>query len=177
MGVGKNIKKILDNKGMRVSELAELTGVPYGTLHAMIKRDSDGINLKTLQNIAEALGLELSELTRVDYPFKDNNLAKYREEMGLTAEELAEKLDMNIDRYTMYETGELPMLTEYWDVIEVMYKEKTGKELETQYNRPSFEKPSREADLLHHFNKLNEPGQDKAVESVELLTKVPEYKK
>lgn len=172
-------EKLIDvRKKLKLTQKQFAAKVGIGT--ATLQRYESGErspNIETLRKITTALSIELSDLIPVDYPFKDNNLAKYREEMNLTAEELAEKIDMKKDQYMRYETGELPMLTEYWDEIEVLYKEITGKELETQYNRPSFEKPSREADLLHHFNKLNEPGQDKAVESVELLTKIPEYKK
>lgn len=32
-------------------------------------------------------------------------------------------------------------------------------------------------DLLHNFGQLNQTGQEKAVEQVELLTKIPEYQK
>lgn len=31
--------------------------------------------------------------------------------------------------------------------------------------------------LLEHFHKLNEKGQEKALDQIELLTKIPEYRK
>lgn len=35
----------------------------------------------------------------------------------------------------------------------------------------------KEKNIITHFRKLNKSGQDKAIEQVELLTKIPEYRK
>lgn len=68
MGVGNNIKVVMENKKIRISELAEESGVPYGTLHAIIARDSNNIQVETLNKIATALGTDIYALTGTHPP-------------------------------------------------------------------------------------------------------------
>ena len=40
MGYGKNLKDILDSKGMTVKELARKTGIALTTIYSIIQRDA-----------------------------------------------------------------------------------------------------------------------------------------
>jgi len=69
VGVGKNLKEIMESKNMKISELSYDSGVPYGTLHAIITRDSKNVNVETLNKIAAALGTDVYVLTGTYPPF------------------------------------------------------------------------------------------------------------
>lgn len=62
MGIGKNIKDILNEKGMTVVDLSERTGIPSTTLYSLIKRDSKDEKFETLKKIWVALDASLSQL-------------------------------------------------------------------------------------------------------------------
>lgn len=175
MGIGSKIQEISKKRSLSLKEVAERANMPYTTLHSIVRRNSEDVSYKTLKNICAVLDVKIDELIEVDscYPYKNNNLRKIREEMGMTIEDFAKELDLSPDYYMKKELGELPTLRQEFEKIE----ELNGAPVDNPYNVIVFEAQEKKADLLHHFNKLNDDGQDKAVESVELLTKVPDYKK
>ena len=80
-------------------------------------------------------------------------------------------LNMNIEDFIGLETFDTP--SDF---------EKRWKEITQQCNNSSesitiIHKTSRENQLLDHFKKLNQAGEAKAVEEIELLTKIPDYQK
>ncbi|MGV8906380.1 MAG: helix-turn-helix domain-containing protein [Acetobacterium sp.] len=176
MGIGKNIKSFLKQKDMTVVYLSINTGIPSTTLYSLIKRDSFNEKQETLQKIAEALNIELKELTLGCYIF-NYWLKRFREEKGLPIEEFANAVDIPVDIYKTFETDEdSPTMEELANIksfigeipIDVMVGT-TGN------NRHKYD--AKENHLLNMYRGLNDKGRDKAIESVELLTKVPEYKK
>ena len=62
MAVGQNLKRVLTEKKIKVTELAEKTGISTNTLYAIIKRDSLNISYDNLINICEALRISPVEL-------------------------------------------------------------------------------------------------------------------
>ena len=52
----------------------------------------------------------------------------------------------------------------------------TAKEMRSALESNGYVLPE-DKPLLQHYHELNETGQDKAIEQVELLTKIPEYRK
>ena len=62
MGVGSRIGAICKKKGISLRKLSIDSGVPYSTLYSAVKRDSSGIDVNTVQKIAEALGVSWYEL-------------------------------------------------------------------------------------------------------------------
>lgn len=61
MGYGENLKKYLKEKGIKVTHLAEKTGIPATTLYSMLRRDSSpSVAVGIL--ISEALGLTNEEI-------------------------------------------------------------------------------------------------------------------
>lgn len=57
MGLGEQLKKILNEKHMTIIELSQLTGISKNTLYAITKRDSHNIKYENLRKIATALGM------------------------------------------------------------------------------------------------------------------------
>lgn len=74
-----------------------------------------------------------------------------------TIEKIAKALD--VDPYSLYS----------FDLA--------NEELEKSINQNISQKGENEDKLLDNYRKLNDTGQDKAIEQVELLTKIPEYQK
>lgn len=63
MGIGSNIKKILAERKMKISQLAEISGVKINTLYSITKRDSVNVNSEVLTAIATALDISPFDLT------------------------------------------------------------------------------------------------------------------
>lgn len=63
MGIGSNIKKILAEKKMKITELSDKSGVKINTLYSITKRDSVNVNSDVLTSIATALDVSPFDLT------------------------------------------------------------------------------------------------------------------
>lgn len=63
MGIGSNIKKMLAEKKMKITELSEKSGVKINTLYSITKRDSVNVNSDVLTAIATALDVSPFDLT------------------------------------------------------------------------------------------------------------------
>lgn len=66
LGVGKNIKKVLAEKDMTVKELSDITKIPINTLYSITKRDSENVRMSTIQKIAKALEVPITDLVVMD---------------------------------------------------------------------------------------------------------------
>lgn len=88
LGIGSNIKKILAERKMKISELAKISGVKTNTLYSITKRDSVNVNSDVLTAIATALDISPFDLTvnveqlRSDVKLQDE-IAKAFGENGL----------------------------------------------------------------------------------------------
>lgn len=63
MGVGSNIKRILAERKMKITQLSEKSGVKINTLYSITKRDSANVNSDVLTAIALALDVSPFDLT------------------------------------------------------------------------------------------------------------------
>ncbi len=122
-------------------------------------------------------------------------IRKIRKENGLTQKQLGEKLGVSYQMIAQYENGkrnpkintvisiasalnvemfDLMSIQEYEDKIDQEAKER----FETKVQRGEIHViDCKENTLIENYNKLNDKGQDKAIEQVELLTKIPDYRK
>jgi hypothetical protein len=60
MGDGKNLKKVLDSYGVRISNVSEATKIPATTLYSIVQRDAP-LKHSYMDKIAEYLGLNWIE--------------------------------------------------------------------------------------------------------------------
>lgn len=129
------------------------------------------------------------------------HIRKARKEMNLTQEQLANKIGMKRAVISKYEndliTPSAAQIKKISDVLEtpiwMLYDEiplspeeekalwryrKGGKwNLPGLVDGATMDMEERREELLYNFNKLNEKGQNKAVEQVADLAKIPEYQK
>ena len=59
MDFGTKLKNLLDEKQMKVTELANLTGINRNTLYACVRRGSQRFDPPALKKIADALGVDV----------------------------------------------------------------------------------------------------------------------
>ena len=69
MGYGKNLKNLLDEKGMNVKELARKTGIAPTTLCSIIHRDA-AIRFDTALYISNVLDILINSICK-DNPYED----------------------------------------------------------------------------------------------------------
>lgn len=113
-------------------------------------------------------------------------IRKIREENGLSQRELGERMGVKQQTIAQYERAvnipKLETINKIANALNVMPFElfRNDKEGFSTYSRMRFIEAyyqSKEGQLTKHFECLNDTGQDKAIEQVELLTKIPEYRK
>ena len=69
MGYGKNLKEILDQKGMTVKELAIKAGIAPTTIYSIIQRDA-AIRFDTALRISNILDIPINSICK-DNPYED----------------------------------------------------------------------------------------------------------
>lgn len=69
MGIGYNIKEFLKIKGKTIKWLAEETGISVNTLYSITKRDSERINIDSLNKIAKCLEVPAEALADINLLF------------------------------------------------------------------------------------------------------------
>lgn len=126
-----------------------------------------------------------------------DRLKEARKRTGLTQIQIAEKLGITAQSYSQYETGKRrpksDTLSKIADALNVGYSyTKDGEPYfynfvdtvhdlkysdNEKFNRAQYEDAESIQRIITPYNKLNSVGQSKAIEQVELLTKIPEYRK
>lgn len=66
MAIGKRLDALLQARNVKPGSLATLTGINKNTIYAIIKRDSEKVNMSALHKIADALHVS------IDYFFDES---------------------------------------------------------------------------------------------------------
>lgn len=121
-----------------------------------------------------------------------NNIKEARKKAGLTQRKLSAKAGIGLASLQRYESGErsanFELLMKIREALDISLSELVGEENMGNYvedmRKDLFDSVKKEngnidltEELVDGFIKLNYQGQEKAVWFVDLLTKVPEYKK
>lgn len=122
--------------------------------------------------------------------FVGKEIKKYRKERGLSQKELGEKMSVSQAMIAQYENGtRLPKLT---TMVKLSYALEIDAHILTdayqldvnsvcseirKNDSPTNEDIKKETKLLNDYRLLNDDGKDKAIEQIEMLTKIPEFKK
>lgn len=144
-------------------------------------------------SIKQGKGFEI-DISKFDSKSIGQNIKKIRKSKGLSQKELADLVNVSQSAIYYYESGKREIK---WDMIlKIAVALKTPldqfvevKETEEKViNQPSLQEIVKNQTIVKTNNKyfqkltnlfarLNETGQQKAVEQIELLTKIQEYKK
>ena len=108
--------------------------------------------------------------------FYGDLIKKLRKENGFTQQQLAEKSgisEISIRKYETYErTPKLETIKKLSNALNVPLSTFVSEDV---INKDFYR--FKDKKLLELFHNLNDIGKEKAIEQVELLTKIPEYKK
>ena len=149
MTIGDNIKKYRIERGYTQKQLGEKCGMS----EAMIRQYELGLRKPKLENrkkIADALNISLDTLSTI----ANLDGSKTLDLSNLDRTEQVEFLNLTDPDFAEH-MRQLPKIREQ--------SLKRG--------------PGKDVILLNKFRELNDIGQDKAIEQVNLLTKIPEYSK
>ena len=155
MGNSKNIKAARLYRGVTQQQLAELCGLATGTIqqYELNKRNP---KIEQVAKIANALNLGYSVFSNGEVAFYDfidttspDRKAQEFNELQMEAVHATESTKSSMSEA----------------VQEMMQNEKTDG------------LTNNERDMIDKMKRLNGTGQNKAIEQVELLTKIPEYRK
>lgn len=150
MGAGKQLKRILDERKMRVSDLAEETEIAPQTLYAIINRDNATIKPEILYKIAIALDMSYEEfLSRIYHSNQDDYKEKY--------------FRGNVDFLSMTDNEVDELISTLYGNVSIY------NELERENFFQSVKK------IIDYLTKLSPYGRDEAVKRVEELTHIFQY--
>ncbi len=110
MGYGKNLKNLLDEKGMTVKELARKTGIAPTTLYSIIQRDA-AIRFDTALRISNILDIPINSICK-DNPYEDMEtlpkLPSDKERLIINMEKKAYFSDRTLKIIRNFDYTELP---------------------------------------------------------------------
>lgn len=145
MTTGQKIKEARKRVGMTQKELAQKLGIPFQGI-SQWENDLRNPKLETLQKIADAIGVPISDL--VGLPIDAKTM---------------ESILCDSKHATTFETDE-----------HIGVKSRSGF---VRFRKDYLLYKENSARLKAAFDNLNETGQQKAVERVEELAKIPDYQK
>ncbi len=111
------------------------------------------------------------------------SIRNLRIKMGLTQKELAEKVGITQQSINLIEHEKRKIDIGLYMKISGVLDPNCENLVHLPFNKKDIQLPdvfandTPDGKILNAFHELNTIGQDKAIEQVELLTKIPEYKK
>lgn len=111
------------------------------------------------------------------------NVKEIRESRGLSQRELGEILGVKQQTIAQYEAlinaPKSATVDKIANALGVTFRDLTATHKKFDYEDFALVAglTSNEGKILNHFNELNRAGQEKAIEQIELLSKIPEYKR
>ena len=184
MGVGVRMKAVLRERKMTIKELAEKTGSPVNTLYSITKRDTENVNSEIIQRLAMALGTSTGYLSG-EIEYKGSITLRHAlllekildcaEAESISNEDLCLQLGLPFDEwYRWLERSSfsfLDYLPEIANILDV--PRKTFK----KFLDGDIVVVDPEEELLTAFRQLNEHGKKIAIERLQELGKIEDYKK
>ena len=158
MALGTNLKEILKQKNMSIKDLSKKTGISLNTLYSITKRDGRMARFDIIKKICETLEITESELLGFDVKPEDYETKNKRQNLRV----------YEVHRDSDERNGLITTKGTQQDIVS--FFSGVDKLVETAMDPLRYE-------YLSNFDKLNDKGKEKAIEQVELLTKIPEYKK
>lgn len=176
MGVGSNLKKILRERHITIKQVAEETGISANTLYSITKRDSKNVSEGHISAIAKFLKISPADLQK---PLLGDYLYNASIKRHLSIKELSSLTNIsesklnclfNSDHVTITPDEKKALNAVLGIDIDVF----TMMGLETYAETAAS---SLSSEILTAFDRLNETGQHKAIERVQELGRIPEYRK
>ena len=173
MGLAENIKNFRKQAKLTQVQLAKMVGINTNTLQRYEYGEREP-NFTTIGKIAAALDIDTPTLMGMG-PYNGKNIKKIRDSLKYNESDFAKKINISVEDLNKYESGI------FEPTVDLLYTISDVFDLDTFWQailleRQQYSTPERHR-LTVAFDKLNEPGQAKAVDYVEDLTKVPDYQR
>ena len=86
------LRKIMEEKNMKVADIVKISGLPYSTVKAILERGAEKAGYVNVCKICNALGISADELEKMvnDNSYKPTTIAAHFDGDEYTAEELDE---------------------------------------------------------------------------------------
>lgn len=92
--LGEKIKKLLEDRGMRQTDLARITGIPKQTINSIVVRNNKSVDFSSMEKIADALGVPIEYFKEMPVQTDDKKIEPTGEG------ELTEKERRFVDTFT-----------------------------------------------------------------------------
>ena len=92
--LGEKIKKLLEDRGMRQTDLARITGIPKQTINSIVVRNNKSVDFSSMEKIADALGVPIEYFKEMPVQTDDKKIEPTSEG------ELTEKERRFVDAFT-----------------------------------------------------------------------------
>lgn len=130
MPIGKNIKKIAKDKNLTIKELAQKSGVPYGTITNIISRDQESISTTTMDKLCKALNVDSDMLLMDpkeyrDYMKKIDDYIRQHENDDFKQEPQRLSVTLPEGVYLIEDYEPVPGLYGYGEELKIIYPEGT----------------------------------------------------
>ena len=155
MTVGERVKTLAKKKGISLRKLAKQANLSYNTVYSITRRGSERVAPDTISRLANALGVNVNELT-ADALIR----VKSAPEMVELQQKVAAGQATEQEKQAWLEAN-LKGLERMQHSIEFMLSE-----LE-QYDETK--EIARQSQLMKIFNQLNDDGQEKALDFLEIF--------
>lgn len=110
MAIGKKLEDLLKLRNTNPNQLSKNTGLSVATIYSIIRRDNMKVNLDDLQKIANELCVTLDYFTDTNQKITmdiGERIKARRKEIGLSAEQVAEKLGVSPATIYRYESNDI----------------------------------------------------------------------
>lgn len=193
MTIGDRIAHTAEIKGINLHRLATLADVPYNTLYSIVQRKSDRVDHYLLRKVSAALGVSLEYLLgnekavlAPDLQEKILSSIKDRIMSELSAADPADNyevfgiadneaiLESIIDRHATITLNQIENAADMLGVS-VEYLLSQSEEADIPAGTPAAQQRFMKMEIA--FQKLNDEGQEKAIERIKELTEIPRYKR
>lgn len=86
------LRNLMEEKGMKVSDIVKISGLPYSTVKAILERGAEKAGYVNVCKICNALGISADELEKIvsDKTYTPNTIAAHFDGDEYTEEELNE---------------------------------------------------------------------------------------
>lgn len=155
LNIGNTLKKIRKEKGYTQKKFAEKADIPVST-YSNYENGNRNPNLQTLQKFADLLNVSLSEIIL--------SAAVRKEKLEHLSSEEKEKISDEV--YTGAQK-----------LAEVIKTHEFERSQSGIFDGDIFEDMERHDKIIEYLGQLNVLGRQTAVERIEELTKIPEYRK
>lgn len=155
MTVGERVKTLAKKKGISLRKLAKQANLSYNTVYSITRRGSERVAPDTISRLANALGVNVNELTA-----NASIRVKSAPEMVELQQKVAAGQATEQEKQAWLEAN-LKGLERMQHSIEFMLSE-----LE-QYDETK--EIARQSQLMKIFNQLNDDGQEKALDFLEIF--------